>query len=531
MGYKEAKEGFVSGQEGGTVTRINAVCLTAITSYALWTVVSRSYLDRAQRTRPPWQLAVVDFALLVVPLVLALTVLSSRPFALNASIVVVTLVLHLNPPRSDDPPLSPMPDKVPRSFSFPPLSPAKPVSSSNPKDRLFSKPFITSYRAIMMVMTVICILAVDFPVYPREFAKAETWGTSVMDLGVGSFVFSLGVVSALPLLRQMELRPYFISVSNSLKRSVPIIVLGLVRVAMVKGVDYPEHVTEYGVHWNFFFTMALIPVFGAALERLSTRIDLHWVGLIVSCLHQATLSGTALQSWTLDAARTSLVSQNKEGLVSFPGYLAIHVLGVATGLYVLPPDPSYHSLRHLVIDRSTRPEVAQRLRDKRANALGKDKPVKVAEVLGSYATANLTYVLWVVAFNTTFLFLYLVIDLVANRGSSSPSNSKHHRPFPPFDSATSSSSSPNPAIPSSSSTRIGLDSSFVDEPLGAPALFEAINKNGLVVFLVANVLTGLINVSIETMYSSDFVALVVLGSYLSVVLGIAWVLRDKRIKI
>lgn len=45
------------------------------------------------------------------------------------------------------------------------------------KDRL---PFLSVYRAHMMVMTVHSILAVDFPIFPRWLGKTETFGTSLV---------------------------------------------------------------------------------------------------------------------------------------------------------------------------------------------------------------------------------------------------------------------------------------------------------------------------------------------------------------
>ncbi|GAA5872404.1 hypothetical protein JCM1840_006053 [Sporobolomyces johnsonii] len=474
MGYKEEKENFVSGSTGGTVTRINLVCLTALTTYALWSVASARTLPRL---RPgSWHIPAVEFSILVLPLLLALTAFSAHIFYFNVFLSALVVAFHTAVAPSFSMPLSPAPEKH-----------ARQSSTAHLNNTLFSRPFVTSYRAIMMVMTVICILAVDFPVFPREFAKAETWGTSLMDLGVGSFVFSLGLVSALPLLRRNDQRPYFAAVWSSAKKSVGVIALGLIRVVMVKGVDYPEHVTEYGVHWNFFFTMALLPVFGSALERLATTLDMHWVGLIVTGVHQLVLSTTSLQLWTLEAPRTSIISQNKEGLVSLPGYLAIYLFGIASGLYVLPPDPYFFAAQHRVPPADAPPEVKRKIEEKRQR-VWKNKPGKLANLLGSYA-ANLPYVLWIVAFNTSFLFLYLLIHI-----------------------ATASSKS-GPGAPA------------------APAVFEAINRNGLVVFLAANLLTGLVNVSIESMYASDTLAMAVLIAYCAAVVAVAWVLRKRRLRI
>ncbi len=70
----------------------------------------------------------------------------------------------------------------------------------------------------MLLMTILAILAVDFPVFPRSLAKCESFGVSLvcsisppslecmiyrlqMDLGVGAFVFSQGVISAIPLVK------------------------------------------------------------------------------------------------------------------------------------------------------------------------------------------------------------------------------------------------------------------------------------------------------------------------------------------
>ncbi|KAG9093904.1 Glucosaminyl phosphatidylinositol (GlcN-PI) nositol acylation protein [Ceratobasidium sp. UAMH 11750] len=205
----------------------------------------------------------------------------------------------------------------------------------------------------MMLMTVLCILAVDFPVFPRELSKCESWGVSVMDIGVGSFVFSQGVVSAIPMIKNPAmLRGAVIpKVLAATRKVIPLFVLGFVRVLAVKGAEYPEHVTEYGVHWNFFITLALLPPISILFHPLITHAPLSLLGLFVTLVHQIVLNNTPLQSWALGNDRTTLLSQNKEGIVSFVGYLALHLFGLAIGTLILPPSPSH--FRRAVSELST----------------------------------------------------------------------------------------------------------------------------------------------------------------------------------
>jgi len=57
------------------------------------------------------------------------------------------------------------------------------------------RPCLTNYRAFVNVASAICILAVDFQIFPRRLCKTETYGTGLMDVGVASYIFSNAIVS------------------------------------------------------------------------------------------------------------------------------------------------------------------------------------------------------------------------------------------------------------------------------------------------------------------------------------------------
>ncbi|EKX43814.1 hypothetical protein GUITHDRAFT_163762 [Guillardia theta CCMP2712] len=188
------------------------------------------------------------------------------------------------------------------------------------------KAYVTSYRGTMMLATCIAILAVDFPSFPRRFAKTETFGVSLMDAGVGSVLLTQAMVS--PLAR----KPTMSAVKRlraALLSASPLLGIGCVRLLACRASDYHEHVSEYGVHWNFFFTLAFISIFGSLVPVDETLSAISV--LAISSGYELLLHRSGLQSYILEAPRTSIFSANREGIMGCVGYTSLFLAGVAMG--------------------------------------------------------------------------------------------------------------------------------------------------------------------------------------------------------
>jgi phosphatidylinositol glycan class W len=201
---------------------------------------------------------------------------------------------------------------------------------------------ITLYRSIMMTLTSIAILAVDFTSFPRRFCKAEEGGIGLMDLGVSSFMFSSALVSRLSRAslsthqpssahqrRSAVAAPPALKASAFCKTVLPLYILGLARFATVSAADYQAHISEYGVHWNFFLTMAVVTT---VMWMLPLK-PLHALPLaaVLALFHQVTLYMGA-RDYILYAPRTSgFFSANREGIIGSIGYMSIYLFSVAIG--------------------------------------------------------------------------------------------------------------------------------------------------------------------------------------------------------
>ncbi|CAO3593690.1 unnamed protein product [Absidia cylindrospora] len=409
--------------------------------------------------------AICDY---VVPAMLIQTIAANASIQVLLGVLFLTLNVVYRTPTMQR--LSTLQQQAAAAASTSSSTPATATTMSTPTTKSYYKSYLTVYRAATMILTCIAILAVDFPVFPRRFAKVETFGTSLVS--VGSFVFSSGIVAS----RSGN------SMWTALRWSIPLLVLGGARLILTQGVDYQLHSSEYGLHWNFFITLGCLPPFVALLPKRHL-VPWGYLGWMILATYQVLLWRYGLQTWVLEAPRMDLISANKEGIASLLGYLGIFLLGVDNGmvLFTEPPPSSSSS-------KEKQPSVAVKLAVRCVLywlSLAACYFLMDNDHVVSRRLANFPYAMWVVAFNLTLLTALMCVE---QQISESPK---------------------------------------------APALLTSINTNGLATFLVANVMTGAVNLSMQTLYASTMTSMLVLAGYMVVVTLFPWILAkyDLRIKL
>lgn len=108
---------------------------------------------------------------------------------------------------------------------------------------------------------VIAILAVDFPpIFSRSLCKSEELGISTMDTGVALITLNAGMSNqkARPWARVTNLKQCCRELLRSAKAILFPILMTLLRFLVIDDLEMLEHPSEWGTHWNFYTTVAVI---------------------------------------------------------------------------------------------------------------------------------------------------------------------------------------------------------------------------------------------------------------------------------
>ncbi|NXA10501.1 PIGW protein, partial [Sapayoa aenigma] len=501
MSQNQLKEAFISNLNGTSLLEISVgLSLAPLCLLCRGLLLVLYHLHHGRPLSSRKHSLLLDFLVLVSPLLFSCTVLSPIIFSLPVILAAFCAAIfsRICSQRKQE---SRVPfGQVVKEFQQTSLDPEY-------------IPAITVFRVYVNVLTSISILAVDFPQYPRRFAKAETYGTGVMDLGVGAFIFGNALVC--PEVRQKSLvaQPKFSNLARQFFSVWPLVSLGVGRLLSVKSVGYHEHTSEYGVHWNFFFTVALVRLAASLLLAVFPKNKSWVMALTLAVLYQLVLNTTSLKMFLLHGSsgrdsRVGFLDANREGLLSLCGYLAIYLASVQVGLWLLGRRSSVRgwlgalrglALAVLVLLLSL--HVCQEHTD----------PV-------SRRMANLSFCLWVLA-HCLMLFMFFVLTDLALvftkllvRGSSVPCCW-------------------NVVKPPHSSKKHGMEAvpEGREDNLPHLCLITAINKNQLLFFLLANVMTGAVNILVDTIHSKAAFTLCILHLYMFLNCLIMHILHAKNI--
>ncbi|TGZ51875.1 phosphatidylinositol-glycan biosynthesis class W protein [Temnothorax longispinosus] len=498
--YRLEQEAFVSNHGGTTPEEVIFTLLPSVCGVLLATTtlgILKKYTHENVRV-------VIEFMLTVIPIILCCTILSGHigsVCVIMISISLLNIMLLLN-----------------KRINLPNSTRVRPVTGK--------RPFVTHFRALTNIITAICILAVDFRIFPRKFAKTEAFGYSLMDTGVGLFILANALVA--PEARDFSTfrrggfqETLTKNMKNCFRSCVPLLVLGFGRIAVVEYVGYQKHVTEYGVHWNFFITLAIVKLFSSMIiSSISSKYSLL-SGIWILWMHEYTMSFKDLKTWILawDGPRDDFISANREGLISVPGYVGLYFVGVAIGRLIHSTYQSSHTRSNMNISLKlygyefgmgyTHCNESMLLCIKLSLISAQTCITTLfCDFKISRRLANAGYCMWIVILATILLSLLLLVELVLDV----------------IDCAINESSIESKTEKLRKNLRLNLkkhgesereenDECVIRRSL---EIFDAINYNGLFFFLVSNVMTGLVNMSIHTLYTKQLVALLILIIYMAV---------------
>lgn len=499
--YRQQQENFVSNHVGTTAQEVIFVLLPNLCSILLTTSILGLFREKLSSNIR----IIIEFSLTIVPCILSCTILSEYLLHVCSSMLIVSLIVFLLIATRKCPQFK---DNV------------VPVQSK----RL---PFLTNFRALVNIITVVCILAVDFKVFPRKFAKTEVYGYSLMDTGVGLFIIANALVAPEARNKMMDKKMALSEIVKSFISCMPLFVLGFSRFLAIEYLGYQKHITEYGVHWNFFLTLAFVKMFTSIIpKRITCKYSLV-SGIWLLMMYEYGLSNKDFKKWLLsEDSRDDFVSANREGLVSLPGYIGLYLIALSIGSVIHSTfqnsknnsrklEKSVLEIKLLKYNITVAYNQSMILCIKlcliASQALG------VTIFCDSYFSVsrrltNSGYCAWIITLSSTLLTLLLLVEIIIDI-------------FIPHETKQITSDikiskrSNNPKFKKPVSTQ-SFSETF--------EIFEAVNYNGLAFFLVANILTGTVNMSIKTLYTDNTLALNILITYMAI--NILFVLACYRLK-
>lgn len=264
----------------------------------------------------------IEFITIVIPIIIAYSG-SSWIYVINLITIILSFVLYFTTKNNSKP------------FISPSITKQKQELLSNP-----IKPYLTESRGYTMISTTFAILAVDFVLFPRKYAKTQEYGYSLMDLGVGMCILGSSLTYKY-LIKNNNKKISISYVLYILRGSLPSFFIGLSRYILYQFVNYPGETTAYGLEWNFFYTICTVRIVSEIIIIITLSIfknkpiSVLIMGIVIICLYQYYLCDENIIQYIFYSERNgSFFNRNREGILQCNGYIALNLIGTYFGYLI-----------------------------------------------------------------------------------------------------------------------------------------------------------------------------------------------------
>lgn len=380
--------------------------------------------------------AFIEFIILFTPFVLAVTLLQNYVYYLVVGLALMTWTLLLRLLISGEPLLRLISDKK--------------VSNA-----LEPRGLLSSLLATLMLSVTVCILCVDLPIFPRRGAKTLNSGFSIMDAGVGAFIAFSGAVSpeakhAVESSTDRTVQTKLGLIGKTLSSSIPLIILSCLRLFLIRQFGYREITEEYGTHMNFFAVLAAVKLISSLVYCIiGRRIKLNYVGIALIVAYQLFLNYYAMENIVSYEFRDSFFMANKEGFLCIVGLTGYHLV---------------YTRLHLIIDDASKTHKRYGITQTLKALLRLATPAIIGLIAmhnfvqpSSRRISNAAYICW----SACMVIFLLGCEVSVNSGIAALQRRYHN----------------------------------VDD-LGSK-LYASFSQNAMPMFLLANILTGLVNFTLD----------------------------------
>lgn len=456
MVTEEDTNSFYINREGSSFLEPYALITLWPISRLLWCCV-KLYLLRFFKSAPLY----LELFVLLTPFTLAVTLLEGYVYHLVIGLALITWTLLLRLLISGETLLRLISDKK--------------VSNA-----LEPRGLLSSLLATLMLSVTVCILCVDFPIFPRRGAKTHDFGFSILDAGIGAFIAFSGAVSpeakhAVESSTDRTIQTKLGLVSKTLSSSIPLIILSCLRLFLIRYFGYREITEEYGTHLNFFVVLAAVKLISCFVYCIiGRRIKLNYVGIALIVAYQLFLNYYAMDNILASESRENFFMANKEGFLSIIGLTGYHL--VYTRLQLIIDDASKTHKRY---------GITQTLKA----LLRLAAPAMVGLIVmhnfvqpSSRKISNAAYICW----SACMVIFLLGCEVTVNSGIAALQRRYHN----------------------------------VDD-FGSK-IYTGFSQNAMPLFLLANVLTGAINLALDTNSMSTLPSIAIIASYLIILSLVAY---------